>query len=48
MKHAGELKSHTSCCTTGQNFQSGQVVSSQLKLATHSSREVESFEHPVC
>ena len=46
--HAGELKSHTSCCTTRQNFQSGQVVSSQLKLATHSSREVESFEHPIC
>ena len=45
--HAGELKSHTSCCTTRQNFQSGQVVSSQLKLATQSSREAKSPDHSI-
>ena len=47
VKHAGELKGHTNCCTTGQNFQSGQVVSSRLKLVTRSSREAESLEHPI-
>ena len=30
VKHAGELKGHDSWGTTGQNFQSGQVVSSRL------------------
>ena len=45
VKHAGELKSHASYCTTGQNFQS---VSSRLKLATRSSREAELPEHTVC
>ena len=48
VKHAGELKGHASCCTIGQNFQSDQTISSQLKLATHSSREAKSPEHPVC
>ena len=46
VKHAGELKSHASC-TAGQNFQSDQTVSSQLKLVTRSSSNVESAEHPV-
>ena len=45
VKHARELKGHASCCTTGQNFQSGKTVSSLLKLATRSSREP---KHPVC
>ena len=45
VKHVRELKGHASCCTTGQNFQSGQVVSSPLKLMTRSSRELES---PKC
>ena len=48
VKHAGELKSHASCCTTGQSFQSGQVVSSRFKLAMRSNCEAESLEHPVC
>uniref|UniRef100_A0A7N2MYD4 Bulb-type lectin domain-containing protein n=1 Tax=Quercus lobata TaxID=97700 RepID=A0A7N2MYD4_QUELO len=38
-KHAGELKSHASCCTTRQKSQAGQAISSQLELATQSSRE---------
>ena len=46
-KHTGELKGHDSWSTTGQNFQSGQAVSSRLKLATHSSREVESPKCPI-
>ena len=28
VKHAGKLKSHASCCTTGQKSQAGQAVSS--------------------
>ena len=47
VKHAGELKGQAGCCTTGQNFQSGQAVSSRLKLATHSNCELKSLEHPV-
>ena len=47
VKHAGELKGHANCCTTGQNFQSGQAISLRLKLTTRSSRELESPEHPV-
>ena len=47
VKHERELKGHANCCTTGQNFQSGQVVSLQLKLTTCSSRELESPECPV-
>ena len=39
MKHAGELKSHISCCTTGQNFQSGQAVSSRLVPVVRPSRQ---------
>ena len=42
VKYAGELKSHASWSTGGQNFQSGkfgQVVSLRLKLATQLSRE---------
>ena len=48
VKHVGELKSHSNYCTTGQNFQSNQAVSTRLKLVTRSSREAESPEHPVC
>ena len=47
VKHAGELKGHASCCTTRQNFQSGQAVSLRLKLVTHSSRKPESLEHHI-
>ena len=47
VKHTGELKDHDSWSITGQNFQSGQTVSSRLKLATCSSREVESLECPI-
>ena len=48
VKHAGELKSHTSWSTTRQNFQFSQAVSSQLKLATYSSRKLESLDSSVC
>ena len=47
MEHVGELKSHASCCTTGQKSQAGQAVSSLLELATQRSREVKSLDHPV-
>ena len=47
VKHAGKLKSHASCCTTGQNFQAGQAVSSQLELATQPSREAKLPNHPI-
>ena len=47
VKHAKELKSHTSCCTTGQKSQAGQAVSSQLELATQSNREAKSSDHFV-
>ena len=47
VKHAGELKSHASYCTTGQNSQAGQAVSSRLELATQPSREAKSPDHPV-
>ena len=30
VKHAGELKVHTSCYTIGQNSQAGKAVSSRL------------------
>ena len=46
-KHVGELKSHASCCTTGQKSQAGQAVSSRLELATQSSRKAKSLDHPV-
>ena len=47
MEHAGELKSHASYCTTGQNSQAGQAVSSRLELATQPSHEAKSLDHPV-
>ena len=47
VKYARELKGHASCCTIGQNIQSGQVVSSRLKLKTRSNREPELSECPV-
>ena len=47
VKHAGELKSHASCCTTGQKSQAGQAISSLLELATLPSREAKSPNHPV-
>ena len=47
VKHVGKLKSHASCCTTGQKSQSGQAVSSRLELATQPSREAKSPNHPV-
>ena len=34
VKHVGKLKSHASCCTTGQKFQAGQAVSLRLELTT--------------
>ena len=46
VKHAGELKSHASCCTTGQKSQAGQAVSSRLELMTQPSREAKSPDHP--
>ena len=27
VKHAGELKNHASCCTTGKKSQAGQAIS---------------------
>ena len=47
VEYAGELKSHTSCCTIGQKSQVGQTVSSGLELATQPSRKVKSPYHPV-
>ena len=46
-KHAGELKSHASCCTTRQKSQASQAVSSRLELATQPNREVKSPDHLV-
>ena len=42
-----KLKRHASYCTTGQKSQADQVVSSQLKLTTQSSRKAKSPDHPV-
>ena len=47
MKHAEELKSHASCCTTGQKSQAGQAVSSRLELAIQPSHEAKLPDHPV-
>ena len=47
VKHAGKLKSHASCCTTGQKSQAGQAVSSRLELVTQLSREAKSLDHLV-
>ena len=42
-----KLKSHASCCTTGQKSQADQAVCLRPELATQPSREVKSPEHPV-
>ena len=47
VKHAEELKSHASCCNTGQNSQASQAISSRLELATQSSREAKSPKHSI-
>ena len=47
VKHTGKLKSHASCCTTGQKSQAGQAVSSRLELMTQLSREAKSPNHLV-
>ena len=47
VKHVGELKSHISWSTTRQNFQSVQVISSWLRLATQSNRKAKSPNHFV-
>ena len=47
VKHAGKLKSYASCCITGQKFQDGQAVNSQLELETQPSREAKSPDHPI-
>ena len=47
VKHVGELKSHASYCTTGQNSQAGQAISSRLELATQPSREAKWPDYPV-
>ena len=46
-KHAGELKSHANCCTTGQKSRASQAVNSQLELVTQSSCEAKLPDHPV-
>ena len=48
MKHAGELKSHASWSTTGQNFQFGQAVSSWLRLATQLSHDAKLPDLSIC
>ena len=47
VKYAEKLKSHASWSTTEQNFQSDQIVSSRLKLATQSNREIKSPNHSI-
>ena len=47
VKHARELKSHASCCTTGQKSQVGQTVSSRLELVTQSNCKAKSLDHFV-
>ena len=47
MEHVRQLKSHASCCTTGQKSQAGQAVSLWLELATQPIREVKSPDHPI-
>ena len=42
-----KLKSHASCCTTGQRSKAGQAVCSRLELTTQPSREVKSPKHLV-
>ena len=43
----GELKSHASCCTTGQKSQTVEAVSSRLELATQASCKAKPPDHPV-
>ena len=47
VKHVEKLKSHASWSITWQNFQSGQTVSSWLKLATQWSCGVKSPDHSI-
>ena len=47
VKHARELKSHASYCTTRQKSQVGQAVSSRFELATQPSHEAKLLDHPV-
>ena len=47
VKHAGELKSHASCCTTGQKSQVGQAISLRLELVTQPNREAKSPDHLI-
>ena len=47
VKHAGKLKSHASCCTTGQKFQAGQAISSRFELVTQPSCKVKLPDHHV-
>ena len=47
VKHAGELKSHASCCTTRQQSQAGHSINSWLGLVTHSSRNTKSPVYSV-
>ena len=43
VKHAEKLNCHASCSTTRQKVQTGHSVSSQLELATQSSRQLALF-----
>ena len=47
VKHVGNWRVTTIGALQDKNIQSGQAVSSQLKLVTHSSRKVESPECPI-
>ena len=47
VEHAGELKSHASCCITGQKSQAGQAISSRLELVTQCSHKAKLPDHPV-
>ena len=47
VKHARELKSHASYCTTGQKPQAGHAVSSRVELLTLPNREAKSPDHFV-
>ena len=47
VKHVKKLNCHASCSTTGQKVRSGHSVSSQLGLATQSSRKAKSPIHYV-
>ena len=47
VKHTEKLNRYASCSTTGQKFQIGHSVSSQLGLMTQSIREAKSSVHYV-